>query len=161
MASSEFLLVSHWLVAAPREAVWRALRQPLEWPTWWRYVRRVAELDPSAADGVGARHRVHWTSRLPYSIHLETRVAEVREPALIRIEASGDLTGQGTWRLDDAPGGTAVAYTWRVDLDKAWMRALAPLLRPVFAWNHNAVMTAGETGLRSMLEPSAGAATST
>ena len=35
MASSEFLLISHWLVAAPREAVWRALRQPLEWPTWW------------------------------------------------------------------------------------------------------------------------------
>jgi hypothetical protein len=31
------------------------------------------------------------------------------------------------------------------------MRTLLPILRPAFAWNHNAVMTAGESGLRRYL----------
>ena len=58
---------------------------------------------------------------------------------------------EGVWRLREGDGGTGVEYTWRVGLDKGWMRALAPLLRPVFAWNHNAVMAAGEDGLRRLL----------
>ena len=150
-ATHSFLLVSDWHLAAPRAAVWRALQHPTEWPGWWRYVEAVEELDPGNGGGFGARHRVHWSSRLPYSIHLQTRVVEVREQELIRLEASGDLIGEGTWRLRDEPGGTGVEYTWRVGLDKAWMRALAPLLRPAFAWNHNAVMAAGESGLRRLL----------
>jgi trehalose 6-phosphate synthase len=32
-------------------------------------------------------------------------------------------------------------------VNRLFARKLAPLLRPVFAWNHNAVMAAGETGL--------------
>jgi hypothetical protein len=31
------------------------------------------------------------------------------------------------------------------------MRALAPLLRPVFAWNHGTVMRRGEAGLTRLL----------
>jgi len=150
-ATHSFLLVSDWRLAAPRAAVWRALHEPQAWPRWWRYVKRVDELERGDGNGIGARHRVHWTSRLPYAIHLETRVAEVREPDYIRVEASGDLDGEGVWRLADAERGTGVEYTWRVRLDKPWMRALAPLLRPAFAWNHNAVMTAGEAGLRRLL----------
>jgi uncharacterized protein YndB with AHSA1/START domain len=151
-SSSEFVLVSDWRIAAPRASVWQALRRPCEWPAWWPYVKRVEELEHGNGGGVGARHRVHWTSRLPYSIHLVTRVVEVREPELIRVEAAGDLRGEGVWRLREEDGGTGVEYTWRVGLDKGWMRALAPLLRPVFAWNHNAVMAAGEQGLRGLLE---------
>ncbi len=30
---------------------------------------------------------------------------------------------------------------------KAWMNAIAPLARPVFAWNHHAVMKQGGVGL--------------
>jgi hypothetical protein len=32
------------------------------------------------------------------------------------------------------------------------MRWLAPLLAPVFRWNHDGVMRAGEAGLRRLLE---------
>ena len=46
---------------------------------------------------------------------------------------------------------TSVRYDWRVDLGKAWMRALAPVLRPAFAWNHNVVMGWGEADLRKRL----------
>lgn len=48
-------------------------------------------------------------------------------------------------------GFTDVTYVWRVRLIKRWMRWLAPLLAPVFLWNHEGVMRAGEAGLRRHL----------
>ncbi|HET7845508.1 MAG TPA: SRPBCC family protein [Xanthomonadales bacterium] len=152
-AAAEFRLVSDWHVDAPRERVWNALKVPTEWPRWWRYVARVDELARGDAEGIGARHRFHWTSRLPYAIDIEMDTVEVRPRESIRAIASGDLQGEGLWELGDTPTGTLARYTWCVGLDKAWMRALAPLLRAVFAWNHNAVMAAGEAGLRNELAP--------
>ena len=145
--AADFVLVSNWTLRAPIDAVWEALKHPVEWPRWWSYVRAVDELDAGDAAGVGARYRFHWSSRLPYSIRLLTTVTGIERPRRIVARAEGDLRGVGTWRLDGDGGATRVEYTWRVDLDRAWMRALLPVLRPVFAWNHNAVMAAGERGL--------------
>ena len=147
MRATDFVLVSHWRIAAPRERVWEALKHPVEWPRWWPFVKAVDELDAGAADGLGARYRFHWTSRLPYAIRLVTTVVEIRKPERIVARAEGDLSGTGTWRLAGRAGATDVEYRWQVDLDRAWMRALLPILRPAFAWNHNAVMAAGEAGL--------------
>jgi uncharacterized protein YndB with AHSA1/START domain len=146
-AAADFVLVSNWRIAAPRERVWEALKHPTEWPSWWPFVKAVDELDAGDADGVGARYRFHWASRLPYSIRLLTTVVEIVKPTRISARAEGDLRGTGTWVLRERDGATMVEYTWSVDLDRAWMRALLPVLRPAFAWNHNAVMAAGETGL--------------
>ena len=146
-----FELVSDWRLAAPRDRVWSALKAPCEWPRWWPDVARVEELDRGDAQGIGARHRFHWTSRLPYAIDLEMRTVEIEPRARIRAVASGDLHGEGLGELADDGAGTRARYTWRVALDKPWMRALAPLLRPAFVWNHGAVMAAGERGLRREL----------
>jgi uncharacterized protein YndB with AHSA1/START domain len=148
---TDFRLHTRWELAAPRARVWDALRRPLDWPRWWPYVKSVDELDAGDANGIAARHRVLWTSRLPYSVQLVTRVVEVRAPELIRVQAEGDVRGEGVWQLDGTATGTRVDYTWCVDLDKRWMRALAPLLRKVFAWNHHAVMDAGGAGLAAHL----------
>jgi len=158
MPTTDFVLVSHWTIAANRQAVWEALKHPVEWPRWWPFVRAVDELDAGDADGLGARYRFHWASRLPYSIRLLTTVTDIQEPYLIRAEAQGDLRGVGTWKLDDTGGQVNVEYTWSVDLDRGWMRALLPVLRPAFAWNHNAVMAAGEAGLRKYLLPAVNSA---
>ena len=147
MATTDFVLVSQWRIAAPRARVWQALKHPVEWPRWWPYVKAADELDAGDADGLGARYRFHWSSRLPYAIRLVTTVADIEAPERIVARAEGDLTGTGTWLLVESGGATAVEYTWRVDLDRAWMRALLPMLRPAFAWNHDAVMAAGEAGL--------------
>lgn len=148
MSATHFDLLSSWRIPAPIEQVWQVLREPQHWPSWWPYVLALSELEAGAATGVGARHLVTWTSRLPYSLRLTTVVTEVVAPTRIEIAASGDLVGAGTWSLQPAGDRlTLVEYRWRVHLDKAWMRWLAPLLRPAFAWNHQAVMAAGETGL--------------
>ena len=144
---TDFVLVSNWQIAAPRERVWQALKHPLQWPRWWSFVRGVDELEAGDDDGVGARYNFHWASRLPYSIRLLTTVTESRKHELIAAKAEGDLRGVGVWHLRERDGNTFVEYTWSVDLDRGWMRATLPILRPAFAWNHNAVMAAGESGL--------------
>jgi hypothetical protein len=149
--ASEFVLVSNWRVHAPRERVWRVLRETRAWPAWWRYVVSVDELEPGDEHGVGALQRYRWSSRLPYGVTFAIRTVEVRRAERIRARSEGDLAGEGTWDLRDDGDDTRVTYTWRVALTKGWMRALAPLLRPVFTWNHNAVMAAGEAGLNAYL----------
>lgn len=156
--AADFVLVSNWTLAAPIDAVWDALKHPVEWPRWWPFVRAVDELDAGDADGVGARYRFHWSSRLPYSIRLLTTVTAVERPHCIVARAEGDLRGTGIWKLDRDAGATRVEYTWSVDLDRAWMRTLLPVLRPAFAWNHNAVMDAGERGLATHLASTRAAA---
>jgi len=44
-----------------------------------------------------------------------------------------------------------VRYDWCVRTNRAWMNALAPLLRPVFQWNHDAVMREGGAALARRL----------
>ena len=149
------MLVSHWRIDATRARVWQALHDPTGWPRWWPYVASVDRLDAGDADGIGARYHFHWTSRLPYSIRIDTQVAEVIPQQLIRASAGGDLHGEGIWRLREDGDATAVEYTWQVKLDRPWMRLFAPLLRPVFAWNHNALMAAGEIGLQRHLAATA------
>ena len=66
--------------------------------------------------------------------------------------AEGELRGTGTWRLSEAGDVVRVSYAWNVTTTQAWMRWSAPLLRPLFRWNHDAVMRAGGLGLARRLQ---------
>ena len=68
-------------------------------------------------------------------------------PSRIEAVARGDLNGTGRWDLATMDRNARVRYTWRVSTGKRWMNALAPLLAPVFAWNHDQVMAEGGRGL--------------
>lgn len=146
-----YLYVSDWHLAAPPAAVWDALTAVESWPDWWVHVRRVLTLERGGADGLGALRRVSWSSRLPYGFTLEVRCTEVRPQRLLRGSARGDLEGEGLWELQPSGAGTAVRYTWRLDLNTRWMRLAAPLMSPAFRWNHEGVMRAGLEGLRRKL----------
>lgn len=146
-ARSEFVLHTEWVLETDIERVWMALRDVERWPQWWRYVREVIRLQEGDADGLGAVHRFTWGSRLPYRLSFDLRITEVRRPSRVAGVAFGDLDGRGTWTLSHDGAATCTHYEWRVDLGKPWMRAVAPLARPLFAWNHNEVMQEGGRGL--------------
>ena len=112
-----------------RAAAWEVLQDPLAW------------------SGVKGSGRVEWRSRIPYSIAFDFTVEQVDEPALMEGRAEGDLNGRGRWRLFEDGGVTAVLYEWNVATSKRWMNAVAPLARPLFAWNHDLVMRWGGEGL--------------
>jgi uncharacterized protein YndB with AHSA1/START domain len=149
VARYEFLTT--WLLRAPRAVVWDAIEDVEAWPRWWRGVESVRELDGGDGDRVGSRYRVRWRSAVPYAVEFDFEVERVELPLLMSGRATGDLEGAGTWRLYEQGGVTAVTYDWRVGTSKPWMNLVAPIARPVFAWNHDWVMARGGEGLAARL----------
>ena len=147
----EYRFLTSWLLDCEREPAWEVLQDTVHWPEWWRGVVSVDELDPGDADHRGGRYRIAWRSRLPYPLEFEFGVDEVDRPSVMAGTASGELQGTGRWRLFEQDGVTAVLYEWNVSTTKPWMNLLAPVARPVFAWNHDVVMGWGGQGLAGRL----------
>jgi uncharacterized protein YndB with AHSA1/START domain len=151
LAATEFALVSEWRLAAPIDRVWTEIATPEQWPEWWRAVKRVEMVKAGDASGIGAVRRFTWATALPYTISFDLEVTRIEPPHMLEGEARGELRGTGLWTLTPEGGGTHVRYDWRVELQLPWQRALAPLLRPLFAWNHNVVLGWGEQDIRRRL----------
>jgi hypothetical protein len=150
---SRYQFVTRWDVAAPQAHVWELLMAPEQWPTWWRGVERVELLQPGCEPhGVGAVRRYTWRSRLPYRLTFTMETTRIEPQSLIEGRATGELEGQGCWHLSHSTGITHVRYDWDVVATKPWMQWLAPLARPLFAWNHDVVMRWGCEGLRQQVE---------
>jgi hypothetical protein len=147
MPHRHFDLVSHWRLGAPVERVWAALAAPESWPTWWPNVRAVHTLRAGDADGLGSVRRIEWVSALRYPVVIEVEAVEALRPERLRGRSRGDLNGEGIWLLRGDGAATDVTYLWRVQLERPWMRVLAPLLAPLFRWNHDRVMRTGCVGL--------------
>jgi hypothetical protein len=148
---AEYRFLTTWLLDCEREPAWEVLQDTVRWPDWWRGVESVDELDPGGEDHVGGRYRIAWRSRLPYPLVFEFSVDEVERPREMAGTARGELDGTGRWRLFEQNGLTAVLYEWNVLTTKAWMNLLAPIARPVFAYNHDVVMGWGGEGLARRL----------
>lgn len=146
-----FDLISHWRIPARVDRVWNALATPEGWPNWWSNVRSVHTLRPGDASGLGRVRRIQWATRLPYEIVIEVEAVESLRHERLRARSRGQLRGEGIWLLRAAGDLTDVTYVWRVELSSPWMRWLAPLLAPLFRWNHAGVMRAGEAGLTRYL----------
>ncbi|NOT13390.1 MAG: polyketide cyclase [Methylococcaceae bacterium] len=143
----QYSLVTQWHLDAPIEQVWAALIASDDWPKWWRFVKEVVEIKKGDAHGLDSVRQFTWTSRLPYRLRFAVRVKVMEKPHWMEGIASGDLNGTGSWKLEKIEGSTRVTYRWTVSTEKAWMNLLAPLLAPVFAWNHDQVMLEGGKGL--------------
>ena len=148
---SDYAFITQWWFDAPIERVWDAIRNSEKWPEWWRSVVSVEKLREGDANGVGDMRRYTWRGRLPYKLRFDMTTTRVEAPNRIDGTASGELEGTGVWRLAPDNDGTSVRYDWNVRATKRWMRLLAPVARPIFSWNHDAVMADGEKGLRRLL----------
>jgi hypothetical protein len=152
-----FELVTHWRLDAELVRVWERLCDSDSWPSWWPSVAKVELLRPGRdPDGVGAIRRLHWKTALPYDLVFDVEMIAIEPMRRIEGRAFGELDGVGIWTLHREAGATIIRYDWQVDVTKPWMRRLAPILRPVFAWNHKVVMRRGEAGLAKRLSAAAG-----
>ena len=158
---TDYHFVSTWRLQAPIERVWEEIYHTERWPSWWKYVHRVDQLDPGDADGLGKRQHLVFTTRLPYRLGFDIRVRHIERPTMLEAVATGELDGVGRWTLTLDDGGTLVRYDWDVRTTRWWMNLAAPLARPMFAWNHDALMREAAQGLARRLDaelelPSAG-----
>jgi uncharacterized protein YndB with AHSA1/START domain len=148
---ADYRFVTRWFFRAPIERVFAEIDAAEQWPQWWRGVRAVQLLTPGAHGRLGTRTRNTWRSVLPYELTFDAELVRHQPPTLIEVAASGQLVGRGRWELSAERGGTRVVYYWEVATTKPWMNWLAPLLRPLFAWNHDVVMRWGGEALAQRL----------
>ena len=145
---SHYAFVTEWDINAPVEQVWAAMSDPEQWPKWWRGVERVETIRPGAdALGSGAIRRYTWKSKLPYRLTFTMETTKVELFKRIEGQATGELEGFGWWQFSSDGTITHVRYDWQVVANKWWMIWLAPIARPLFEWNHDAVMKWGQEGL--------------
>jgi uncharacterized protein YndB with AHSA1/START domain len=148
---ADYRFLTTWLIGAPRDDVFQAIWDSERWPSWWRGVESVVKLEEGDEEGVGSLGRYVWKSRLPYRLEFDMRTTKVDRPRSMEGAATGELAGTGRWRLFEEDGVTAALYEWDVGTTAPWMNRLAPLARPIFAWNHDVVMRWGAEGLSRLL----------
>jgi hypothetical protein len=148
MAAYSF--VTHWRFDAPLEAVWQELDAAERYPLWWPAIREYHDLTPDI-HGLGARAERVVRGILPYELRYTTTVTRYEQMHEIAYDAVGDLTGHGRFVLTWDATRTHVVFNWDVATSGFWMNAMAPFLKPLFAWNHNWVMAQGERGLADRL----------
>lgn len=142
----EYVFVDEWDVAAPIEAVFDALADARTYPEWWKpvYLSVEGESEP----GVGQVTRHFFKGRLPYTLKMDSRTTSYDRPRSTEFEVDGDLRGYGKWTLSsERDGETHVRWDWVVFADKAIVRILTPVLRPLFRWNHNWAVKRAMEGL--------------
>lgn len=153
-----FDLVSHWRLDAPVGCVWRAITETEQWPRWWPGVVDVRQLRSGDGTGMGVIRQLTFRTGLGYRLHLQLEVTEVITEERLRAKAAGTLAGEGIWLMKQAApelgSHTDVTFVWRVTLPPGILAWTAPLLAPLFRWNHKRVMRAGRMGLvRYLAEP--------
>ncbi|MFI5265754.1 MAG: SRPBCC family protein [Chloroflexota bacterium] len=149
---ARYELVTVWQVRAPIDEAWEAIYHSERWPEWWTGVVAVRTLESPDEQGLGGLTRYVWKSALPYTLTIDTCATRIDRPYAMDGRSTGELEGEGRWRLNEANGVTTVRYEWDIVTTKAWMNLLAPVLRRAFQWNHDVIMRQGGEGLRQLLE---------
>lgn len=147
----QFALSTTWLLEAPIEPVWDAIYHSEHWPSWWRYVKSVEEIDRGGADGFGNVRRYTWRTRLPYTLSFQACTTRIERLSLLEGRVTGELDGCGRWHFLQQDHVTAVRYDWEVNVHQRWLRPLVPALRRAMRWNHDSIMLAGGKSLAQHL----------
>lgn len=155
--ASRFVLISRWRLHCNVERAWALLTDLECWPRWWPQVKRVRVLYRAPPGQAGTKVELTLRSALGYSftVGMVNTRRERSADGCCEIEgcSSGDLSGRGLWVLEPASTGAVdVTYRFECELNKRWMRALAPLLRSLFAWSHFAAMRSGARGMAASLQ---------
>jgi carbon monoxide dehydrogenase subunit G len=148
---ADYHYVSTWQLKAPIEQVWAALNDLDHLPAWYSGVQEAQELAPGDTQGIGRRVRYVIKGRLPLQLAFEATTTRSLPPRDQELRAEGELAGTGRWSLEQQGEVTTARYTWDVRTTRPWMNLLAPVARPIFAWNSKGVMLQAGEGLARFL----------
>src|SRR5438874_1304462 len=136
--AAEYVFLDEWDVDAPQEAVFEALADARTYPIWWSPIYK--EVDADGPPAVGCASRQSFKAKLPYTLSTVSTIVRLEPPHEFEVEVDGDLRGRGVWTLSPVGDRVHVRFDWRVHADRALLRILTPVLRPLFRWNHNAAI---------------------
>lgn len=148
---ADYSFITLWKFDAPLEKVYEVVHNADNYHLWWKGQGPVQSIARGDNFGKGAIKRFTTRSVLPYSLVYDGLVLDVVPFKKIEGTTTGDLQGHGVWTFEQVNGASAVKYYWNVKTTGFWMNLLAPILKPVFAWNHDVVMKWGGEGLARYL----------
>jgi len=143
--AAEYVFVDEWDVAAPIETVFDVVADASTYPQWWRPVYLSVDSEGPVAVGQVSRH--HFKGKLPYTLRMRAQMTAFDRPHSFEFSVDGDLRGRGVWRFEERDGKTHLRWDWIVFADKALLRVLTPVLRPLFRWNHSWAVARAIEGL--------------
>jgi hypothetical protein len=144
----EYRFINRWRLAGDVESISEVIGDPGGYQRWWPCAWLDYE-DVARGDqrGVGRVFRYKVKGWMPYTLNLTFHVRDVRTPNGYTVDATGDLVGQGIWTISQAGPRVEVTYEWRVRAERAFIRRLSGLLKPLFRSNHFWVMRNGARSL--------------
>jgi uncharacterized protein YndB with AHSA1/START domain len=153
MPANVYHFEDHWSIPFPIEKVWEVLSQPKDYPRWWRGVYLSAEpLDGGVEAEYAKRVAVVARGWLPYKLRFTIQTLTLEKPKLIEFKATGDfVTDVSRWVLKSEGNGTSVTLEWNPRVEKPVVKALSPILKPLFRWNHNWTMKRGQRQITEYL----------
>lgn len=144
--AAEYRFLDTWLVPAPVQDVYDVLGDVLAYPSWWGDVYLEADGD-AGPPRPGMRNRVVARGFLPYRLRFTFECVEAEPPHRLVSVATGDFEGSAAWRFAPAGHVTQAVLDWRPRVEKPVVRALTPVLRPLFRANHNWTMRRGQRAI--------------
>src|SRR5262245_22979355 len=152
-----YSFITTWRFKQSIASVWEAINTAEDYPHWWPNILYYKCLTPENPRGVGAKGQRGVRGFLPYSLTYTTTITKSEAPRDLMYNSEGDLVGHGRFLLTEIShgefaGGTEVLIYWDVSTKGRWLNRLAPLLKWLFAANHNCVMRRGERGLTMWLD---------
>jgi hypothetical protein len=153
--AAQYQFVDRWSVAAPLADVYEVMGNTLGYPAWWGDVFVSVEGD-DGPPRPGRHATIVSRGFLPYRLRWQAQVVEANAPHSFSFTMTGDFVGGGSWAFSEEDDGTVSAtFDFRPRVEKAGVKQLTPVLRPVFRWNHAWAMKHGERGLRKLFASSA------
>lgn len=140
-------LTTRWEINTSRDDMWAIVDAAVnssEPMPWWSALKVVHN---NGTD-------LHLSARSPigYSLRFRVHDLQVFKPDLLTYASDGDLRGSGSTTFHEISANACVLdFEWKVAVDRAWMRATSPLLRPMFVLGHDLVMAQGEKKLNRWL----------
>jgi hypothetical protein len=155
MSSKRYHFITHWIVDASMQEVYRILEDAEALKRWWPSVYLdVRQTHPGDEVGLGKTVELYTKGYLPYTLRWRFVTTEVIYPTGFSLEAEGDFKGKGEWIFTpgEAPGTCHITYDWSIEATKPLLRRLSWLLRPLFSFNHHWAMRKGLQSLKIEIE---------
>ncbi len=150
MSLHEYRFRDVWSIEAAAPRLFETLVDLANYPAWWPDIRAVHRIDDDTAE-------LTCRAVLPYALVFRMhRAVQDERAGRLRVTMTGDLEGyvQGVVAAAE-PHRARLEISQRVVVNKALLRRLAPIARPLFRANHAAMMRRGRRGLRAYLATSA------
>jgi len=146
--------VTKWFFQAPIERVWEEIVDVPSWPSWWACWEKATFHGSAPPLKLGSVIDHEVRGHLPYCVRFRAVVTLFQHPHRLEIASSGDLVGTGSLILAPQEQGTAVTYSWDVDISNPLLNLFGtlPFVRTLLEKNHDYVMDQGYRGLKGRIE---------